>query len=74
MTTLRISVEWGFAKIGNHFKFVRDADYKKVLLQPVGKFLPVAVLLANIHTCMYGSEFSIYFNCYPPSAQIYVED
>ena len=40
-------------------------DFKrnnKLLLQPVGKYDLVAALLTNCHTCLYGSQTSIFFS------------
>ena len=73
MKSYRIAVEWGFGNTTNYFKFIRDSDSKKYLLQPVGLYLPVATILINIHTCLYGSEVTKYFNSSPPDLEDYLE-
>ena len=50
MKSVRIAVEWFFGKTSKMFKFTSDGDSKKFLRQPVGLYLPVAVLLSNLHT------------------------
>lgn len=51
MSAVRTSVEWGYGKIIKYFAF----------LQPVGKLYIVAALLANCHTCLYGSQTGQFF-------------
>lgn len=72
MSINRIVVEWSFGKIIQYFAFL---DYKKnlkLLLQPVGKMYAVGAILTNCHTCLYGSETSIYFQCAPPKLESYL--
>jgi len=72
MSRVRETVEWGFGKTLSNFAFV---DFKKNLkrgLQPVGLYYRVSVILANCHTCLYGSETSDYFNCPPCSLEEYL--
>ena len=72
MKSYRIAMEWGFGTTTNLFKCLRDEDSKKYLLQPVGMYLPVAIILTNIHTCLYGSEVTKYFSSYPPDLKEYL--
>jgi hypothetical protein len=72
MARHRIAVEWAFRKVANMFGFV---DHKKKLemgLSPIGEYYFVSVLLANIHTCSYGSQTSSYFECSPPTVREYL--
>ena len=72
MSSIRESVEWGFGKVIQIFAFL---DYKKNLkigLQPVHQYYTVGMLLGNCHTCVYGSQTSIYFNCVPPTLAEYL--
>ena len=69
MSSLCQSVEWGFGKLLQLFPFL---DYKKNLklfLQPVAKYYMVANLLANAHTCLYGSQISNYFGLNHPKVR-----
>lgn len=72
MASVRIAVEWGFAKVGNIYKFTRDADDRRFFLMPVVKLLPCAVFLTNIHTCLYGNQTAKYFDCKPPIFEEYL--
>jgi hypothetical protein len=65
MSKVRISVEWGFGKIGQNVAFLDFKNNLKVLLQPIGKYYTVASILINCHTCLYGSLTSTYFNLNP---------
>ena len=72
MAPLRVSVEWGFGKIVSLWPFL---DYRKkhlVLLSPVGLYFPVGNVLANMHTCLYGSIISHKFDMEPPSLDAYM--
>lgn len=72
MSSLRVSVEWGFAKILQIFPFV---DYKKnlkICKQKVAKFYKVAMILTNCHTCIYGSQVGDYFDSEVPSLEDYL--
>jgi hypothetical protein len=71
MSGVRITVEWGFEKPVAEYAF---ADYKKNLKlfkQPIGRIYFAAVLLANFHTCLYGSQTHEYFVVMPPSLEEY---
>lgn len=73
MSPLRVSVEWGFGKIVALWPFL---DYRKkhmVLLSPVGLYFPVANVLTNMHTCLYGSIISNKFGMEPPTLAAYMQ-
>ncbi len=74
MTKVRVSVEWGFGKMLSQFAFL---DYKKNLKlykQAIGKTYAVAAILANVHTCLYGSQTSTKFGCEPPTVLQYLRN
>jgi hypothetical protein len=50
----------------------RFARNQKLLLQPVGLFFLVAVLLANCHTSFHRPQISQYFRCTPPTLAEYL--
>ena len=66
MSKLRVPVEWGFSKICQLFAFLDFKKNLKILLQPIGKYYLVAAVLANCHTCLYGSQTSTFFGLDPP--------
>lgn len=72
MSSGRIIVEWGFAKVLQYFSFVDFKKNQKLLLQPIASHYFTAVLLSNCHTCLYGSEASKHFNIQPPSLSDYL--
>jgi nuclease HARBI1 len=72
MSTLRTSVEWSFGKVSTLFAFVDFKKNAKLQLQPVGKYYLVATVLANCHTCLYGSQVNTFFNSQPPPIDEYL--
>lgn len=72
MSSVRICVESGFGKLLNLFAFLDYKKNHKLYLQPIGKYYKVAALLANCHTCFYGSETGSFFGLNPPSLQEYL--
>ncbi len=66
MSPLRTAVEWGFAKLTMYFAFVNFYANLKICLQPISHYFQTATLLANCHTCCYGSEVATYFDLNPP--------
>ncbi|XP_070178250.1 uncharacterized protein [Littorina saxatilis] len=69
MSSVRQAVEWGFQKITTEWAFLDFKKNLKLFLSPVGKLYMVGALLANCHTCMYGSEVASYFELNPPSVE-----
>lgn len=72
MSKLRVTVEWGFAKILSLFPFLDFKKNLKVYKQEVGDYYKVGTILANCHTCLYGSQVSSYFECDPPTIEQYL--
>lgn len=67
MSTVRISVEWGFQLVTAQFKYLDYCKQQKVLLQPVAIYYAVGVLLTNCKTCLdSGNLTSKYFGLPPP--------
>lgn len=72
MSKVRVSIEWGFAKIIQLFPFVDFKKNLKVRKEQVPKFYKVATILTNCHTCLYGSQVCQYFELEPPTLQEYL--
>lgn len=72
MSKVRVPVEWGFAKILQLFSFVDFHKNLKIRKQKVAKYYKLATILTNCHTCLYGSQVSIYFECDPPELEEYL--
>lgn len=73
MSDIRVGVEWAFGKIIVRNKFVSFGKSMFIQNSPVSKYYHIAVLLANAHTCMYGSQQTRYFGVAPPSVEEYFE-
>jgi hypothetical protein len=72
MSALRISVEHGFGKVMNLWRFNAFSRDLKIGLSPVAAYFIVAVLLTNIHTSLRGSQTSVQFNMQPPPLDEYL--
>jgi hypothetical protein len=72
MSRIREPVEWVFKELGQQFAFLDFARNQKLLLQPVGLFFLIAVLLANCHTSLHRPQISQYFRCTPPTLAEYL--
>ena len=73
MSSLRVSVEYGFGKILQLFAFVDLKKNQKLLLSPVKKFYIVVALFTNIHSCLRGNQVAMYFNCETPILETYLQ-
>jgi nuclease HARBI1 len=71
MTRIRVGIEWSFGKIVGRSKYVEFGRAMKLLESPVDQYYHVAVLFANAHTCLYGSQHTTYFGIEPPSLTEY---
>ncbi|TPX65512.1 hypothetical protein CcCBS67573_g08109 [Chytriomyces confervae] len=72
MSSVPVSVEWGFGLIEKYWAFCDYHKNLKLWIQPVGVYYSVACILTNIHTCMNGgNQISDFFKILPPSAQEY---
>ena len=61
MASVRVSVEWAFGRVIRLFTALAYGKQWQVLKQPVGKYYQVAVILTNVHCCIYGNQISDYF-------------
>ena len=71
MSSVRVSVEWGFGRVvalWGHFKLTEKQIVGKT---PVGKLYAVAVILTNAHCCFYGNQCSEKFRLLPPDIEDY---
>ncbi|KXS08770.1 hypothetical protein M427DRAFT_106414, partial [Gonapodya prolifera JEL478] len=72
MSAVRIAVEWCFGKVLALFAWVDFKENQKLLLQPLGLYNKVAVLLTNCHTCIYGSQVVDLLRVDPPPLETYL--
>ncbi|KAF6215708.1 hypothetical protein GE061_000039 [Apolygus lucorum] len=73
MSAVRQAVDWGFEKVVREWAFVDFHKNLKVMKQDVPNIYKVACLLANCHSCLYGSQISQFFNVHPPTLQQYLQ-
>lgn len=71
MSAVRQVVEWGFGKTVALLAFLDFKKSQKIILQNVPQMYKVGTILTNCHTCLYGSQISMYFGLRPPSLQEY---
>ena len=72
MSGLRVSVEHGFGKTMNLWSFNGFKTNLKVGISPVAGYFLVAVLLSNIHSCVYRNQTCRLFHSEPPSLYDYL--
>jgi hypothetical protein len=71
MARQRIAVEWGFGKVMQLFRFCDLKINMKYGLSPISPYYFTSAVLANCHTCYYGSQTTKTFDCPPPSVREY---
>jgi len=72
LSSLRVSVEYGFGRVTQQFAFLDFKKNQKIYLQPLKEQYFVSALLANCQLCMNGGQISNYFKCTPPSVEEYL--
>ncbi|XP_075539760.1 uncharacterized protein LOC142574599 [Dermacentor variabilis] len=72
MSTVRQAVEWGFGKTVAEFSFLDFKKNQKLMLQNLGQMYRVGTLLANCHTCIYGSQTGMFFGIRAPELHEYL--
>ena len=61
MSSVRITVEWGFGDIVDKWKFLDFYSAMKIFKIPVGEFYTNGAFLSNICNCLYGNKTQQYF-------------
>ena len=56
----------------SYYEITFSLERSKIQLSAVEKLYIVAILLKNIHNCIYGSTISEYFDCKPPTISEYM--
>ena len=62
MSSVRITVEWGFGAIIEQWKFHDFWQSMKIFVCPVAQYYVIAAFLCNLHNCLVGSKMQSYFN------------
>jgi hypothetical protein len=73
MSSARISVEWAFGGILNHWASLRYVPQQQLLSnRKIGQIYFVAAFLTNLLNCIRPNETAQYFKCTPPSLKDYI--
>lgn len=72
MSSVRISVEWGFAILKSKWAFIDFSKNLQVFSNCPGKIILAAFILTNAHTCLYGNQISKKFGVRPPPLAEYM--
>lgn len=74
MSRVRVTVEWGFGRIVQQWRFVDFKKTQQVHLSAcgLGKQYAVAGILTNCHNCFYPNSTAQYFDLSPPTLREYL--
>jgi len=61
MSRFRIVIENAFGETTNYFNNLTHRHNLRLGSQQVGKMFPIAILLFNLHTILYGNQTAAYF-------------
>ena len=61
MSSVHITVKWGFGDIVEKWKFLDFRSAMKIFEMPVGEFYMNGAFLSNICNCLYGNKMQQYF-------------
>ena len=73
MSSVRITVEWGFGDIVNKWKFLDFRSAMKIFEMPVGESYTNGAFLGNICNCLYGNKTQQYFGALQLSPDEYFD-
>ena len=62
LSSMCITVEWGFAELIEHWKFLDFQSAMKIFQCPVAQYYINAAFLSNIRNCLLGNRTQQYFN------------
>ena len=61
LSSVRITVEWGFGELVDQWKFLDFKQAMKIFKCPVGQYYVNAAFLSNLRNCLLGSRTQQYF-------------
>ena len=62
MSSMRITVEWGFGTIIEQWKFLDFQQSMKIFECPLAQYYIITAFLCNLCNCLVGSKMQSYFN------------
>ena len=73
MSSVRITVEWGFGDIVEKWKFLDFRSAMKIFEMPVGEYYTNGAFLSNICNCLYGNKTQQCFGALQLSLDEYLD-
>ena len=61
LSSVRITVEWGFGELVDQWKFIHFKQAMKIFKCPVAQYYVNAAFLSNLSNCLLGSRTQQYF-------------
>ena len=72
MYAVRATVEWIFKEAKVYWTIMDFRRKLRILQDPVGALYRGWLLWLNCRTCFYGNQVSRYFQCEPPTLQVFI--
>jgi hypothetical protein len=70
MSPIRVSIEGTFGKVVARCK---HSEYRQFIQKsPVNRIFNLSIILGNCHTCLYGSQCTLWFELSPPTIYDYL--
>ena len=72
MSTVHITVEWGYCKIIEQWKFFNFCQAMRIFQSPVAQYYINTAFLSNLQNCMIGNKTGNYFNAHQMTIEEYL--
>ena len=72
MSSICITVEWGYCKIIEQWKFLDFCQAMRIFQSPVAQYYINTAFLSNLHNCMIGNKTRNYFDAHQMTIEEYL--
>ena len=72
MSSVRITVEWGYCEITEQWKFLDFCQAMRIFQSPVAQYYINAAFLSNLRNCMIGNKTRHYFDAQQMTLEQYI--
>ena len=72
MSSIRITVEWGYCEIIEKWKFLDFCQAMRIFQSPVGQYYVNAAFLCNLTNCLIGNKTRNYFEAHQMTIEEYL--
>ena len=72
MSSVRITVEWGYCEIIKQWKFLDFCQAMRIFQSPVAQYYINAAFLSNLRNCMIGNKTRNYFDTHQMTIEEYL--